>query len=240
MNYKKILICKKDNKKYFVTDLTKEFLTPYGKISPEQLNSDQFVTEKGVNFVSLEPQFIDLFEKIKRGPQGVNDKDTGIIIAKTGLNNTFKIVDAGGGNGILSLKLANLCAQITVYENNPRHYQILKENVGMFGFENITIKEKNIYEGIDEDNLDLITLDLPEPWQVIDSAFNKMKRGSFLVVYLPNILQMQNFILKAKGKFKVIETIELLERKWKVDENIVRPEFEMLGHTGFISFLRKW
>ena len=40
--------------------------------------------------------------------------------------------------------------------------------------------------------------------------------------------------------WEVLETLELIERKWKIEDKIMRPEFQMLGHTGFLTFCRKF
>ena len=42
-----------------------------------------------------------------------------------------------------------------------------------------------------------------------------------------------------KSNITYIETIELVERQWKIEENIMRPETRMIGHTGFMMFCRK-
>ena len=110
----------------------------------------------------------------------------------------------------------------------------------MVGLKNIKLKQQDIIKGIVEKEVNLITLDLPEPWKVTALAEKVLKVGGFLVVYLPNLLQVKEFIASTKNtSIKVLETIELLERKWKIDEKIMRPEFEMLGHTGFLTFCRK-
>ncbi|MBI1968459.1 hypothetical protein HYS49_00970 [Candidatus Woesearchaeota archaeon] len=102
------------------------------------------------------------------------------------------------------------------------------------------MKQEDIYKGIAEKELDLITLDLPEPWRVTMHAEKALKNGGFVVVYCPQINQAKQFIDSSKGtRIKIIETVELLERKWKIEGQIIRPEFEMLGHTGFLTLGRK-
>ena len=167
-------------------------------------------------------------------------KDIGLIMAKTGINHQSKILDAGGGSGSLCLSLANICKEIIVYEINPEHHDVIQKNVKLFGVKNLTLKQQNVYEGISEKNFDLITLDLPEPWRVTDYAQRALKPGGFLVVYLPNLNQMKMFIDSThKSGINVLETIELIERKWKIDAQSMRPEFQMLGHTGFLTFCRR-
>lgn len=237
----KILIEQKTNKKYLVKDLNEDFHTSEGIISKKDLKSKtEAKSSKGKKFTILEPGFTDLWEKLKRGPQVILQKDIGLIIAKTGINKNSKIVDAGGGSGSLCCCLANVCKDITAYEIQKELITILNHNKKLMGLNNLTIKNKDVYQGIKETNLDLITLDLSKPWEVIKHAESSLKPGGFLAVYLPNLLQVKQFIDSLKQtSIRLLETEELLERKWKIEEKIMRPEFEMLGHTGFLVFCRR-
>src|SRR4029450_13142030 len=48
---------------------------------------------------------------------------------------------------------------------------------------------RDVYEGIDETDLDRVVLDLPEPWQVVKHAARALHRGGILVAYTPQITQ---------------------------------------------------
>ncbi len=238
----KILIHQKTGKRFVVKDLQEDFHTPQGSISHKDLASEKeiLISTKGDRFLALRPNFPDLWEELQRGPQIMIHKDIGLIIAKTGLHRESIIVDAGGGSGSLCLSLAHIAKHVTTYETSAENVSIITKNQQMMAINNLTVKHQNIYDGIDESNVDIITLDLPEPWHVLLQAEKALTPGGFLVVYLPNLTQMQEFILQAvKTRCKVIETIELIERKWVIDQKIMRPEFQMLGHTGFLTFCRK-
>ena len=238
----KILIEESTGKKFYVKDLDEDFHTSFGIIAKENLKGKEssFFSSKRKKFIAFAPSFVDFWESIERGPQALRQKDIGIIFAKTGINSATKIVDAGGGSGALCFALANLCKEITVYEINPQHYPLLEKNILHLALKNVILKKKNVYEGIGEKDVDVITLDLPEPWNVVPHAEKSLKVGGFLVVYVPNLTQVKNFIESTKGtSIKILETLELLERKWKIEDKIMRPEFEMLGHTGFLTFCRK-
>lgn len=240
---KKILFHPKSGKKFLIKDLEEDFHTQYGIISSKDILSgkEMIFSNKKEKFILFNPTFPDLWENLVRGPQVMIQKDVGLIIAKTGINKESKIVDAGGGSGSLCLSLANVCKEITVYEVNPEHHTIIGKNVKLLGFNNLHLKQQDVYKGIEETELDLITLDLPEPWRVTLSADKALKTGGHLVIYLPNLPQLQQFITSTKeSRITVIETIELMERKWKIEDKVVRPEFEMLGHTGFLTFCRKF
>ncbi|MDP3698671.1 MAG: methyltransferase domain-containing protein [Nanoarchaeota archaeon] len=239
---KKILIEPNSGKKYLVKDLAEDYHTSFGIIKSKDLKGkkSKIRSSTGKEFLLLDASFPDLWEQFQRGPQIMLQKDIGLVIAKTGINKNSEVVDAGGGSGSLCLSLANICKKVTVYEIHPEHHKVVQKNIALTGMSNITLKQDDIYQGIKEKELDLITLDLPEPWQVNKHAEKALKDGGYLIIYLPNLTQMQKFLASAKGtSFKVLETVELLERKWAINEQIMRPEFEMLGHTGFMAFCRK-
>lgn len=239
---KKLLIEKKTGKRFYLKDL-EDFHTSFGVIKAKELKSKKAEVKStaGNAFLVIEPTFPDLWENLTRGPQVMLQKDIGLILAKTGINKNSTAVDAGGGSGALCLSLANVCKEVAVYEINPEHFNIVHKNIELFGIANINLKQENVYENIQEKKVDLITLDLPEPWKAIKPAEASLKIGGHLVVYLPNLIQVKRFIDAAKRtSIRVIETLELLERKWKIEDQIMRPEFQMLGHTGFMTFCRKF
>lgn len=239
---KKILLHLKTGQKFLVKDTEDDFITQYGIITASEFKSkkESVLSSKKEKFLVFEPKFPDLWENLVRGPAVMIQKDIGIILAKTGINQESKIVDAGGGSGSLCLSLANVCKEVTVYEINPEHYAVIDKNKRLFDAKNLHLKQEDVYDGIAEKELDLITLDLPEPWKVLKHAETSLKTGGFLTVYLPNLTQVQRFVEESKrSKIKVQEILELLERKWKVEEQILRPEFQMLGHTGFTLICRR-
>ncbi len=234
----KILIGK--GKKHYVKDL-EDFHTGNGIIKKEELSKDIAVSDKGETFTVINPTFPDLWQNLKRGPQIIQQKDIGLILAKTGINKNSVCVDAGGGSGSLCLSLANIAKEVTAYEINPEHYKVIHQNMQSFGITNLELKQGNVYERIEEKNVDVITLDLPEPWRALEHVETSLKKGGHLVIYLPNLTQIKMFIDACRtSSIRVIEIIELLERKWKIHDQIMRPEHEMLGHTAFLVFCRKF
>jgi len=96
-------------------------------------------------------------------------------------------------------------------------------------------------DGFEEKNADLVTLDLPEPWNTVRAAIKALKVGGFLVNYSPSITSTSDFvseIMKHK-ELLVIKTVELVERLWTVDERRVHPKSVPIGHSGFLTFVRR-
>ncbi|MBW2963368.1 methyltransferase domain-containing protein [Candidatus Woesearchaeota archaeon] len=238
----KILITK-TGKDFFVKDLNQDFHTEFGFVKKSDLKKSNTTvkTNKNQEMYILEPSFVDSFKKIKRGPQIILPKDIGTIITETGINKDSIVLDAGGGSGSLSCFLANIVKKVYCYEIRKDFIKIIKENINLLNLKNITIKNKDVSKNITEKNLNLITLDLPEPWHVIPQAEKSLKPGAFLIAYLPTITQVTQFVeqIKSSKKLFYLKTLENIQRNWVINQKIVRPESQMIGHTGFIIIARK-
>jgi tRNA (adenine57-N1/adenine58-N1)-methyltransferase len=239
----KILINKDD--KFLVKDVNKDFHTKHGFFKKEDLKKakigSKVISNTKKEFTVFNPFFIDLYKKIKRKAQIIPLKDIGLIISETGINNSSKIIDAGSGSGALCCFLANIAKEVITYEIRNDFIETVKHNIEFFGLRNIKIKNKDIYKGTDEKNIDLVVLDLAEPWKAIDSAKKALKIGSFLVSYSPSITQTTDFVneVNKDENFIHVKTSEVIEREWEIDGRKVRPRSQAIGHSGFISFARK-
>lgn len=211
--------------------------TSLGVIKEKEIKDGIVESHLGKKFIVMDAGFVDKVNKIKRGPAIMLPKDIGLILSYTGINSKSKIVDAGSGCGVLAAFLGNISKNVVSYERRNDFLKIAKKNLD---FLNVKVKLRNedIYDGISEKNLDLITLDLKEPWRVLEHAKKSLKSGGFLVGYLPNITQVQRLVKEARG-FLVEKVVESIEREWIVEDLRVRPKNQIIGHTGFLVFLRK-
>ncbi len=94
--------------------------------------------------------------------------------------------------------------------------------------------------GLDETELDAVVLDLAEPWSVLAAARSALRYGGYVATYTPTYNQLERTVqgLRSNG-FEEVRSLELLERELHVGAGGTRPEFEMLGHTGFLASGRK-
>ena len=257
MGEKKLLI--KKEKKVYVEDLDKEvvlsgfekhyvdagkdFHTKHGIISKKNLlkKAGSIVKIQTHEFIILDPVFIDHYKRIKRLAQIITLKDIGAIIANTGLTKDSVVLDAGSGSGALACFLAVLAKRVITYDNHKKSLEITQENIDALGLKNVIVKEGNIYyhTKINEKNIDIFVLDVPEPWKAVKTAQKVLKLGGFLAVYLPNIAQVQKFVKALPGRFLIEKTIEVIEREWAVDAKRSRPRTKDHAHTGFLTFVRK-
>ncbi|HIG98355.1 TPA: tRNA (adenine-N1)-methyltransferase [Candidatus Woesearchaeota archaeon] len=241
---KKVLIAE-DGRRFYVRKLSEDYHTQFGFVSRESLAKakagDTVKTNTGKEFFIFEPSFIDSYGKIKRAPQIIPRKDIAAIITETGIGKGSLIVDAGTGSGALALFLANIAKKIVTYEIRDDFAKVAAENVATIGLKNVTIKNKSVYDGIAEKNVDIVTLDLPEPWKAIEPAAKALKVGGFIVSYSPTIPQVSDFVAavaRVKGMVH-IKTIEIIEREWDVDDRVIRPKTQPIGHSGFLTFVRR-
>lgn len=182
--------------------------------------------------------FIDEYRKLKRGAQIIIPKDLGYIITETGINKKSKVLDAGSGSGYLACFLAAISKKVISYEIRKDFVELVKGNKKKLGLKNLTVKQGDVFEKIPEKDIDVIILDLKDSHKALDNAYKALKPNGYLVIYNPQITQAQQIVNNVK-KFNYIKTIELIERSWKIKDKIVRPDFKGLGHTGFLTFLRK-
>lgn len=244
MNQVKKILITREGKQFFVKDISNDFHTQFGVIKKNELvkkSGTMLKTNTNKEMVLLSPQFIDCYKKIKRSAQIIPLKDIGSIIIETGINNKSRIVDAGSGSGALACFLAHIAKEVITYEIRDDFAAIVEENIKFLGLKNIKIKKKSVYDNIDEKNIDVITLDVPEPWLAINPAGNALKAGGFLISYSPTIPQVMDFVNKIKenNNFVYLKTIEIIEREWEIEARKVRPKSQPFGHSGFLTFCRK-
>ncbi len=244
MNIKKVLITRQ-GKKFYAKNLDEDLHTQYGFIKSSELNKAKegslLKSNTNKEFFVFNPYFIDLYRKIKRDAQIIPLKDIGLIIAETGINKQSRVLDAGSGSGALACFIATIAKEVITYEIREDFIEIVKSNIKFLGLKNIKVKNIDIYNKIEDKNIDIIILDLPEPWNALDNCSNALKVGGFLVSYSPSVPQVIDFVnaIRKNDIFVYLKTAEIVEREWEVEERRVRPKSKGLGHSGFLSFARK-
>ncbi|MBI5073101.1 methyltransferase domain-containing protein [Candidatus Woesearchaeota archaeon] len=206
---------------------------------------DVIATNKNVSFHVLEPSFLDKYWKIKRNAQIIPLKDLGFIAAEVGLCSDWIIAEAGSGSGGACCFFAHLCSAGKMYTFDIRedYLKIVSENVAFLDLKNVELKKHNIYEGIPlaPESVNMVLLDLPEPWLGVDPAFAALKHGGYLVSYSPSVPQVMDFVNKIRETpgFLYLKTCEIAEKEWDVLGRKVRPRSQSIGHSGFLTFVRK-
>ncbi|MBI3035702.1 tRNA (adenine-N1)-methyltransferase [Candidatus Woesearchaeota archaeon] len=243
-NIERVLITK-EGRKFYAKDLSEDLHTQYGFIKGSELKKskegDLLKTNTNKELFVFSPSFIDFYRRIKRDAQIIPLKDIGLIMAETGINKESRVLDAGSGSGALACFIAGIAKEVITYEIREDFIEIVKSNIEFLGLKNIKVKNKNIYEEADDKNMDVVILDLPEPWSALESCSKALKPGGFLVSYSPSVPQVADFVnaLRKNGSFVYLKTSEITEREWEVEDRKVRPKSKGIGHSGFLSFARK-
>jgi tRNA (adenine57-N1/adenine58-N1)-methyltransferase len=238
----KLLISKEKNEVFYWKQ--GDFHSLLGTVKEAEIKNKEsgiVKTHIGKELFVLPASFTDKLNKISRGPAVPTLKDIGVILSNIPLHECNNILDAGTGCGIFSsfFKLYNPNAKITTYERNEEFMNTAKKNYEFLGVKDINVINKDIYEGIEEGNFDLCTLDLLEPARVVPNLEKVLHPGSYLVCFMSNLTQVQELIKATNNNYFHIKTIEVLEREWTIEALRLRPNHQMLGHSAFISFLRK-
>ncbi len=202
-------------------------------------------TTRGAALLALRPTLSEFVLEMPRGAQVIYPKDLGPILMLGDIFPGARVLESGVGSGAMTMTLLRAIGptgHLTGYELREDFATRARLNVEAFLGEDLplTIETRDVYEGIDLDDLDRIVLDLPEPWQVVKHAERALRPGGILVSYLPTILQVSTLReTLADSTFGMADTIEVLHRGWNVDGQSVRPDHRMVAHTGFLTVARK-
>jgi tRNA (adenine57-N1/adenine58-N1)-methyltransferase len=206
----------------------------------------RMLSQREIPFWVFRPTINDHVVNMPRGAQVIYPKDLGIMIQYADVYPGAKVVEAGLGSGALTtalLRAVGPAGQVISYEVRRDFINNAMANLRNFLGEtpNHLVREINIYERLDDDGIDRLLLDLPEPWRVVHLAAPRMRSGAIICSYSPTIFQVKSFceaLRKAKC-FADVLTLETLLRRWNVEPMSVRPELRMVGHTAFLTFARK-
>ena len=195
-------------------------------------------------FWILKPSVMDKLEGLKRKAQIILPKDSAHIILNCSIEPGQKVLEAGIGSGSLTIALVNAVApdgMVISYDKRTDFIDHALKNLKTMGYDKyISTKNKDVTNDISEKNLDAIILDIPDPWNAVSHAWNSLKTGGYLCAYSPLISQVEKTVKEIhKHCFIEVKTYENIQREMIVSEHGTRPSFNMLGHTGYLTFARK-
>lgn len=194
-------------------------------------------------FLVLRPDLRDHQTFLRRKAQVVMPKDAAQIIAGCALGPGSRVVEAGVGSGALTLALAwavGDTGQVHAYELRDDHLQVGRRNLERAGMlERVSLQLGDASKGINEQGVDAVVLDLPEPAAAMDAVCRALRPGGRFAGYLPTVHQMESTVLALRERgFLEVEAEEVLVRPWHVKGRSVRPSFEMQAHTAWLVFGR--
>jgi len=218
-----------------------------GVIDPSFLVGEQYGEKIEIGnkeFWVLKPSLLDKLQALKRRAQIILPKDAAHIIMNCSVESGNTVLEAGIGSGSLTVALATAVApggMVISYDMREDFIEHAMKNLKTAGLDKyVTTQVNDVTKGIDEKDLDAVILDIPNPWEVVNHAWSSLKPGGYFCTYSPLISQVEQTVKKVrKNNFIEIKTFENIQREMVVSDYGTRPSFDMLGHTGYLTFARK-
>jgi tRNA (adenine57-N1/adenine58-N1)-methyltransferase catalytic subunit len=201
-------------------------------------------TTEGKFIFLMEPTIHDFIMKSERKTQIVYPKDLGYIVARTGLKNGSKVLEVGTGSGALATFMASIVkpeGHIYSFDVNSDFMEIAKRNLEKAGMAKyVTMHQHDPHQGVDIHNVDVATVDLGDPWTVVDQVHDALKGGGAFVAICPTMNQIERTAAQLKKSgYADIDCVELMIRNIEAREGMTRPSMRMIGHTTYLVFARK-
>jgi tRNA (adenine57-N1/adenine58-N1)-methyltransferase catalytic subunit len=199
----------------------------------------------GATYRVLRPSLGDVLRQLRRRAQIVTPKDAQQLLYFAQVEPGARVAEAGAGSGAMTVVLSHAVGptgHVTSYDRRADFLEVARRNVAQAGFaDRVRFVERDVsVDGFDEAGLDGIVLDVPEPWGVLEAARSALAIGGAVATYTPTYNQLERTVraLRTLG-FEEVRSVELLERTLHVGEGGTRPEFDMLGHTAFLTGARR-
>ena len=245
-----LLIDRKDRRYLLTLEAAKTFHSHGGTLPHADIigreHGARLSTSQGLTFLAVAPTLSDYVVHLPRASQVIYPKDLGAILLQGDIFPGARVLEAGLGSGALTITLLRAVGpQGAVFS-----YEVREEIIGQALLniqtlipqpDNLTIRTADVYEGIQEQDLDRVILDVPEPWQVVPAASQALVPGGILLGFLPTVLQVHQLALTLQEHpcFDLVESFEVLMRPWHMAPRSARPVHRMVAHTGFIVTARR-
>ncbi len=244
-----VLISASAEKKWLVKiEKNKEFHTHKGSITLNDLIGlefgSSFTNNKGAIFFLWKPTPADYIYTLSHSTQIIYQTDIAQILFSAGICSGKRVIEAGTGSGSLTAALAQYVrpeGRVFSYEKKEEHQKVARKNIEKIGLsEYVDFKIRDAAEGFDEKEVDAVILDLPTPWEIIDSASKSLMGGGILVVFVPTYIQVDQAVEKmVSSNYYQIEAFEVIRRDLTTKIGAIRPVTRMIGFTAFLVVGRK-
>jgi len=134
---------------------------------------------------------------------------------------------------------------VTTYERDPEFAEVARENMRLAGVDDVVdVRTGDLTEHLDEhadESYDVLTLDTGDANEVVERAPDILGYGGFVAVYSPFVEQTREAVEAARDAgLQDVRTDETIQRPMDFDDRGSRPSTGGVGHTGYLTYARKY
>lgn len=203
----------------------------------------------GWKFAVMRPRLADYVLSMPRGAQIMYPKDIAQVIQLGDIRSGMTVLESGAGSGAMSLNLLDAVGErghLTTIERRSEFARVAEANATVYygsrpaWWDLRTGEFDAVAAQLPEHHFDRIMLDMLDPWNRLDQAYRVIKPGGVLVCYVTTTTQISRLAeaLRESTVWTEPDIQETLERSWKSQGLAVRPDHQMIGHTGFLVVSR--
>ncbi|OZG60166.1 methyltransferase [Bifidobacterium lemurum] len=203
----------------------------------------------GWQYAVMRPRLADYVLSMPRGAQIMYPKDIAQVIQLGDIRGGARVLESGAGSGAMSLNLLDAVGEsghLTTIELRPDFARVAEANATLYygkrpsWWDLKTGDFDSVAATLDGHSFDRIVLDMLDPWNRLEQAYRVIAPGGVLIAYITTTTQMSRLVeaLREAGTWTEPMIQETLERSWKAQGLAVRPDHQMIGHTGFLVVSR--
>ena len=203
----------------------------------------------GWQYAVMRPRLADYVLSLPRGAQIMYPKDIAQVIQLGDIRKGHRVLESGAGSGAMSVNLLDAVGEtgsLTTIELRADFARVAEANATLYYGErpqwwDLQVGDfDSVAATLQERSYDRIMLDMLDPWNRLEQAYRVIAPGGVLVCYVTTTTQMSRLAeaLRESGVWTEPDIQETLERSWKAQGLAVRPDHQMIGHTGFLIVAR--
>lgn len=208
-------------------------------------------SREGREFLAFRPRRLDYTLSMPRGAAIIYPKDAAQILQSADIFTGARVFECGAGSGALTISLLEMIGetgQLVSVEEREDFADIAQANVDLwFGrpypawqLQRARLGDMDLDAVYGSHYFDRAVIDLLDPWSYLDILHQLLIPGGVLCCYVTTVTQVSTLVevLRKDGRFGFTCTEETIQRQWHTEGLSLRPEHQMVGHTGFLVTCR--